>query len=107
MQNITTLPEGFSGQSSTAEIFVHPNGKFIYGSNRGHNSIAVFAIGPEGRLTPVEHTSTQGKSPRNFALDPSGRWLLAANQDTNNIVVSGTAPPARSAAGQSAEWGEV
>ncbi len=87
LQNITTLPEGVTGNSSTAEIFVHPNGKFVYGSNRGHDSIAVFAIGEGGRLTAVAHTSTQGKSPRNFALDPSGRWLIAANQDTNNMVV--------------------
>ncbi len=86
-QSISTLPAGWEGKSTTAEIFVHPNGKFLYGSNRGHDSIAVFAIGADGKLTAVEHVSTQGKSPRNFAIDPTGGWLLAANQDTNNIVV--------------------
>jgi 6-phosphogluconolactonase len=107
VQEITTLPEGFAGQNTTAEISVHPNGRFLYGSNRGHNSIAVFAIGAGGRLTFVEHTSTQGRGPRNFALDLSGRWLLAANQETSNIVVfkvdaaSGRLTPA----GQTAELG--
>lgn len=88
MQNIATLPADFSGNSSTAEIFVHPNGKFVYGSNRGHDSIAVFAIdAATGKLSFVEHELTQGKAPRNFALDPSGRWLIAANQGTDNLVV--------------------
>ena len=107
VQTISTLPEGFTGNSSTAEIFVHPNGKFVYGSNRGHDSIAVFAIGDGGRLTAVDHTSTQGKSPRNFSLDPSGRWLIAANQDTNNMVVFKVDPTTGklTPAGHSAELG--
>ena len=87
LQTISTLPAGFSGNNSTAEIFAHPNGKFLYGSNRGHDSIAVFAIGEDGKLTPVDHTSTQGKMPRNFGIDPSGKFLLAANQGSDNVVV--------------------
>lgn len=88
LQTITTLPEGFDGNNSTAEVQVHPSGKFLYGSNRGHDSIAVFAIDPDsGRLQPVEHEPTQGKSPRNFGIDPSGQYMLAANQDSGSIVV--------------------
>jgi 6-phosphogluconolactonase len=87
-QTISTLPEGFSGQKSTAEIAVHPSGKFLYTSNRGDaNSIAIFTIdASSGKLTAAGHVSTQGRAPRDFALDPSGKWLLAANQDTDNIV---------------------
>jgi 6-phosphogluconolactonase len=88
LQNISTLPDNFSGRSTAAEIQVHPSGRFLYGSNRGHDSIAVFAIDPEtGKLRSLGHQPTQGKTPRNFALDPSGRYLLAANQDTGNVVV--------------------
>jgi 6-phosphogluconolactonase len=88
-QTITTLPEGFQGSKSTAEIAVHPSGKFLYASNRGvANSIASFKIDPEtGKLTPIGHTSTLGQAPRHFAIDPTGTWLVAANQDTNNVVV--------------------
>lgn len=87
LQTISTLPQEFKGENSTAEIAVHPSGNFLYGSNRGDDSIVVFAIErATGRLTFVERASTQGKTPRNFALDPSGRWLLAANQDSNSIV---------------------
>ena len=88
VQNISALPDGFSGTSTAAEIHVHPSGRFLYSSNRGHDSIAIFAIDPEtGKLRSLGHQSTQGKTPRNFDLDPSGRYLLAANQDTNNVVV--------------------
>ena len=74
--------------SSTAEIEVHPSGKFVYGSNRGHDSIVVFAIDQAtGKLTYVEHQPTQGKVPRNFAIDPTGTYLLAANQNSNTVVV--------------------
>ena len=88
LQTISTLPKDFKGRSSTAELAVDRNGKFLYGSNRGHDSIAVFAIDPaKGTLTTVENTPTQGKTPRNFALDPTGGYLFAANQGTNNIVL--------------------
>ena len=88
LQTISTLPEGFAGDNSTAEVRVHPSGKFVYVSNRAHNSLAMFAIDEQtGKLTPLGHESTRGEVPRNFNLDPSGRWLLAANQDSRNVVV--------------------
>ncbi len=87
-QTISTLPVDFSGNNSTAEVQVHPSGKFLYGSNRGHDSIAVFAIdAAKGTLTPVEHVSTQGRTPRNFGIDPKGAFLIAANQNSDSIVV--------------------
>lgn len=87
-QTISTLPAGFTGSTTCAEIEVHPSGKFVYASNRGHDSIAVFAADRRtGLLSPVEHESTQGKTPRHFTLDPSGRWLLAGNQGSDNVVV--------------------
>jgi len=72
---------------STAEIAVHKSGRFVYGSNRGHDSIAVFSVGADGALTLVEYEPTRGQTPRNFALDPSGRWLIAANQRTDTLAV--------------------
>ena len=88
LQTISTLPKGFSGTNNAAELEVHPNGRFLYASNRGHDSIAVFVIDPRANtLTLVEHVPTQGKMPRNFAIDPTGAYLLAANQNTNNIVL--------------------
>ncbi|MEE8452662.1 MAG: beta-propeller fold lactonase family protein, partial [Thermoguttaceae bacterium] len=88
IQTITTLPEGFDGRNSTAEVEVHPSGKFLYGSNRGHDSIACFAIDQAtGRLTWLGSQPTQGKTPRNFGIDPTGKYLLAANQNSDNVVV--------------------
>jgi 6-phosphogluconolactonase len=88
LQTLSTLPPDFTAHNDTAEIVVHPSGKFLYASNRGHDSIALFAIDPlKGTLTPAGDFSTKGKTPRNFALDPSGNFLLAANQESNNIVV--------------------
>jgi 6-phosphogluconolactonase len=88
VQQISTLPKGFTGRNDAAEIAVHPNGKFLYTSNRGHDSIAIFAIDPaKGTLTFVACVSTGGKEPRHFAIDPSGKYLLAENQFSNNIVV--------------------
>jgi len=87
LQTISTLPEGFTGDSFTADIHVHPNGKFLYGSNRGHDSIAIFAIAPDtGRLTAAGHEPTRGAWPRNLTIEPSGKWLLVANQKSNNVV---------------------
>lgn len=84
---LSTLPKGFSGENYCADIHVSPDGKFIYGSNRGHDSIVVFGFDQSsGKLTYVENVSTGGKWPRNFALDPSGKILLVANQNTDNIV---------------------
>ncbi len=88
VQTISTLPENFEGRSHCADIHVHPSGKFVYGSNRGHDSIAVFAVDQEtGRLATREHQPTGGRVPRNFAIDPSGSFLLAANQNSDNVVV--------------------
>ena len=87
LQTVSTLPDGFAGTSTTAEIVVSADGRFVYGSNRGHDSIVSFAIDDAGRLSEPEHASTRGAHPRHFALDPSGRWLLAANQSSDNVVV--------------------
>jgi 6-phosphogluconolactonase len=87
LQSVPTLPADWQGQSTTAEVQVHPSGRFLYGSNRGHDSIAVFAVGDDGRLTPRGHQPTQGKNPRNFGIDPTGAWLLAANQNSDTVVV--------------------
>jgi len=88
LQTVSTLPEDYRGESTTAEIEVHPTGKFVYGSNRGHDSIAVFSRDPQhGTLTPIANVATQGKIPRHFAIDPSGTWLWAANQGSNNLVL--------------------
>ncbi len=87
IQTISTLPDGFTGKSHCAEVLVSPSGRFLYGSNRGHDSIAIFEIDEKtGKLTPRGHEPTQGKNPRNFSIDPTGAFLLAANQDTGNIV---------------------
>lgn len=88
LQTISALPKDFKGQNDDAEIHIHPNGKFLYASNRGHDSITVFAINPsKGTLTLVEHASTQGKTPRSFEIDPTGTLLFAENQQSNNIVI--------------------
>ncbi len=88
IQAISTLPDGFKGRSYTAEVQVHPSGKFVYGSNRGHDSIAIFRVDPaNGKLTAAGHQKTLGKNPRNFALDPTGTFLLAENQDSDTVVV--------------------
>lgn len=89
LQTISTLPKDFKGEIEDAEIEIHPSGKFLYASNRGDgNSIAVFAIDPaKGTLTPIEIAPTQGKTPRSFAIDPTGTLLFAANQQSNNIVI--------------------
>ncbi len=87
-QTATTLPAGFQGVSACAELEIHPNGRFLYGSNRGHDSLAVFAIDQAtGRLTPVEHVPSGGKIPRNFAFTPDAQWLLVTNHGSNNAVV--------------------
>jgi len=88
VQTIPTLPKDFSGANTAAEIALHPSGKFLYASNRGHDSIALFDVDKKsGRLTLVEHQSTQGRAPRHFAIDPTGHWLLAENQASDSVVV--------------------
>ena len=85
--SVPTVPGGFEGRNSTAEIALHPGARFLYGSNRGHDSLAVFAVGAEGELKAVETVPTRGKNPRHFAIHPGGRWLIAANQGAGNLAV--------------------
>lgn len=88
LQTVSTLPEDFTGENYTAEIFVHPSGDFVYASNRGHHSIAIFAVDKEsGHLEERGQASTLGEWPRNFGFDPTGRYLVAANQNSDNIAV--------------------
>lgn len=88
LQTISSVPADFTGLKWGAEVRVHPNGKFLYGSNRTHDSLAVFAIAPDtGRLTLLEIVPSGGKTPRNFALSPDGRWLVCAHQDSPDLTV--------------------
>jgi len=88
IQTISTLPDDFVGSNSCAEVRVHPNGRFLYGSNRGHDSIAVYRIDPaNGKLTFVEHEKAGIKTPRNFNIDPTGKFCLVANQGSDSVVV--------------------
>ncbi len=88
VQTISALPDGYDRRSYSGEIEVHPSGRLVFVSNRGHNSLAIFKVDQEsGRLTLAGHQSTGGDWPRNFATDPSGRFLLAANQRSVSIVV--------------------
>ena len=87
IQTLSTLPEGFVGASTCAEVQISPSGEFLYGSNRGHDSIVTYAIDQQdGTLTCIGHESTRGKTPRNFVVGPAGEFLLAANQDTDSVV---------------------
>jgi 6-phosphogluconolactonase len=88
LQTITTLPAGFTGPNTAAEVFVDDDGRFLYSSNRGDDSLAVFRIDERtGSLTPAGHFPTGGRTPRHFAIDRSGRWLLVANQDSDSIAI--------------------
>jgi 6-phosphogluconolactonase len=85
---LSTLPSGFNGHNTCADVHVHPSGRFVYGSNRGHDSIALFTLDPSGfGLKPGGHFPTGGTTPRNFAIDPTGAFLLAANQNSGSISV--------------------
>jgi 6-phosphogluconolactonase len=87
IQTVPMLPAGFSGRNDAAEIELHPSGKFLYASNRGKDSMVVYAVDPKsGKLTPVQDVPTGGKEPRHFAIDPTGNFLLAENQNSNTIV---------------------
>src|ERR1043165_4981634 len=87
LQTVATLPKDFGGANTGADIHVSPTGRFLYSSNRGHDSIAIFKIDPRnGELTAIGHEPTRGMTPRNFAIDPSGAFLLVANQKSGNIV---------------------
>jgi 6-phosphogluconolactonase len=90
LQSVSVLPEGYAGEATAAEVRVHPAGRFLYGSCRGSDTIAVFAIDPPtGRLTPVETVPCGGKSPRNFAISPDGAWLVCAHQASNSLCSFG------------------
>ncbi len=84
---VPTLPEGAPREGSTAEVVAHPSGKFLYGSNRGHDSIAVFALDDSGKPSRLENEPAQVETPRNFNLSPDGRWLLAGGQKSNTVSV--------------------
>lgn len=87
IQTLSTLPTEYEGETTCAELQLSPSGKFLYGSNRGHDSIVMFAIDQlDGTLTCIGHRSTQGKTPRHFIVDPQGVFMLVANQDTDNVV---------------------
>lgn len=87
-QTVSTLPADFMGENTCAEIEVHPNGRFLYASNRGHDSLAVFAVDPAtGQLAFVERVASRGKWPRNFAFDPTGQWIVCTNHNSDNAVV--------------------
>ncbi len=87
IQSLSTLPGDFKGASTCAEVQISPSGRFLYGSNRGHDSIVIYAIDQmDGTLTCIGHESTRGKTPRHFVVDPAGEFLLAANQDTDSVV---------------------
>ena len=88
VQTISTIPKDFTRLNEDAEIEVHPSGKFLYASNRGHDSIAVFAIDPnKGTLSLIEYVPTKGQSPRHFQIDPTGSLLFAENEKSDNIVI--------------------
>jgi 6-phosphogluconolactonase len=90
VQTLSTLPPGETVKAgfSTAEVVAHPSGRFLFGSNRGHDTIVVFSVdAATGRLTHVENQPTLGKTPRNFAVDPTGAWLLAENQGSGTVAV--------------------
>ncbi|MCD6465832.1 lactonase family protein [Candidatus Bathyarchaeota archaeon] len=88
IQTVSTLPIGFRGVNYAADLHLTPSGTFLYGSNRGHDSLAIYRVdGETGRLSYVGHENTGGRTPRNFAIDPSGRFLLVANRRSNNVVV--------------------
>jgi len=87
IQTVSTLPEGFSGINYCADLHLGRDGRFLYGTNRGHNSIVTFSIAPDGRLTLAGHTPCGGDWPRNFVIDPSGRYLVVANQRSDSAVL--------------------
>jgi 6-phosphogluconolactonase len=87
LQSISTVPDGYAGANSGADLHLTPDGRFLLASNRGHDSIAQFAVAREsGALTPMDFVPTGGRTPRGFAIDPTGRYVLAANQDSHSIV---------------------
>ncbi len=88
LQTVSTLPPGYHGANTSAEVRIHPNGRFLYASNRGPDDLAIFEINSAaGTLTSVGYQSVQGKAPRDFRIDPTGQFLFAANQDSDTVVI--------------------
>jgi 6-phosphogluconolactonase len=87
VQTLSTLPDDYKGHNQVADIHIAPDGKWLYVSNREHDSLAVFAVGEQGTLKAAGHVPTQGRWPRNFAIDPEGKFLIAANQFSHNVVI--------------------
>jgi 6-phosphogluconolactonase len=87
LDSLSTLPKDFTKNNTCADVHFHPNGKFVYGSNRGHNSIVIYRFNAQtGKLTFIGHEPTLGEIPRNFMITPDGKWLLAANQNSDSVV---------------------
>jgi 6-phosphogluconolactonase len=108
LKTVSTLPKDFKGNNTTAEVVVHPSGKFVYGSNRGHDSIAAFKLDQKtGDLTFVGHATEGVKEPRNFNIDPTGKWLVVGSQNGNKVVSFAIDPEtgALKSTGQSIEVG--
>jgi 6-phosphogluconolactonase len=88
VQRVSTLSDDYKAPSTAAEVRLDPTGRFLYASNRGANTLAVFSVNADsGQLTPIQQVSTEGKFPRNFEFDPTGHWLIVANHDSENVVV--------------------
>lgn len=88
LETVSTLPSNFEGENGCAEIALSEDGKFLYGSNRGHDSIVTFTVNPEsGKLSLKGHVSTEGEHPRHFSIMPGGRSMIVANKNTNNLVL--------------------
>lgn len=87
LHTLPLLPPGFTEKNTGADVHVHPSGKFLYGSNRGHDSIVIFALADDGRMTLVGHEQRTIKRPRNFHIDPSGKILMVANQDADSVTL--------------------
>jgi len=87
VESVSTLPSSFIGANTGAHVLVHPNGRYVYASNRGHDSIVVFSIAADGTLELVEHEPTGGTTPRHFDIDDRGEWMVVANQDTGSLAV--------------------
>jgi 6-phosphogluconolactonase len=88
LQTVSTLPPDYRGKNTSAEVRIHPNGKFLYASNRGPDDLAIFAVDPAlGTLKLLGFQSTGGKGPRDFAIDPTGNFLFAANQDSDSVTL--------------------
>ena len=86
LQNISTLPEDYMAENTVADIHLHPNGNYVYVSNRGHNSLVTFKVLNDGRLKVIQHISTNGLTPRNFLISKNGETLIVANQDSDNLI---------------------